>query len=313
MTGDSATASGPVLGSDSNSKVFVYFTDHGAPGLVAFPHDVLYADDLQDAFDTMTSKRMFKEMVVYIEACESGSMFPYLKTDSKIFGLTASNASQSSYASYCGSQAYVNGTNIGSCLGDLFSTNWMEDSDISSHMFGETLAQQAELVKEETSWSPVQQFGDKSFLSEYIGNFQSNSGNNFFKKLLHQAKSKVEKDDLPKSTNNVDSRDVKLDYLYNKLINEQTNEAGVELQEEIAYRMKVDNIFNTVFEGENSSETLPVYEFDCLRYLMGVYKEHCGEWEDYSLKHVRYLSNTCETAEPFRVWQVADQLKSVCQ
>jgi len=123
----------------------------------------------------------------------------------------------------------------------------------------------------------------------------------------------VEKNDLPKSTNIVDSRDVKLDYLYNKLIHEQTTEAGVELQEEIAYRMKVDKVFNTVFEGQNSTETLPVTDFDCLRMLMSHYKEHCGDWEDYSLKHVRFLSNTCETAEPYQILQVANQLKSVCQ
>jgi len=141
LKGDSRTATGPVLGSDKNSKVFVYFTDHGAPGLVAFPNDVLYADELQSAFDTMKSKSMYNEMVVYIEACESGSMFPKLRTDSKIFGLTASNASQSSWASYCGSEAYKNGVSIGSCLGDLFSTNWMEDSDRSSRMTSETLSQ----------------------------------------------------------------------------------------------------------------------------------------------------------------------------
>mmetsp|Transcript_11248 Transcript_11248/g.15425 ORF Transcript_11248/g.15425 Transcript_11248/m.15425 type:complete len:108 (+) Transcript_11248:259-582(+) len=46
LKGDSHTATGPVLKSNSHSKVFVYFTDHGAPGLVAFPNDVLYADDL---------------------------------------------------------------------------------------------------------------------------------------------------------------------------------------------------------------------------------------------------------------------------
>eukprot|EP00351_Strombidinopsis_sp_SopsisLIS2011_P002187 CAMPEP_0116881678 /NCGR_PEP_ID=MMETSP0463-20121206/13756_1 /TAXON_ID=181622 /ORGANISM="Strombidinopsis sp, Strain SopsisLIS2011" /LENGTH=77 /DNA_ID=CAMNT_0004533795 /DNA_START=43 /DNA_END=273 /DNA_ORIENTATION=+ len=33
LTGDSKTTGGlPVLKSDSNSKVFVYFADHGAPG-----------------------------------------------------------------------------------------------------------------------------------------------------------------------------------------------------------------------------------------------------------------------------------------
>jgi len=36
--------SGKVLKSNENSKVFVFFTDHGAPGLLAFPSQMLYAD-----------------------------------------------------------------------------------------------------------------------------------------------------------------------------------------------------------------------------------------------------------------------------
>jgi len=68
----------PVLRSDENSKVFVFFSDHGAPGLLAFPSDYLYQDQLQAAIDKMTEKKMFKELVFYIEACESGSMFPNL-------------------------------------------------------------------------------------------------------------------------------------------------------------------------------------------------------------------------------------------
>lgn len=35
---------------------------------------------------------MFKEMVYYLESCESGSMFTKLATDTKIYGLTAANA-----------------------------------------------------------------------------------------------------------------------------------------------------------------------------------------------------------------------------
>jgi legumain len=36
LQGDT-TAGGPVLKSNANSKVFFYFADHGAPGLVAMP------------------------------------------------------------------------------------------------------------------------------------------------------------------------------------------------------------------------------------------------------------------------------------
>ena len=35
---------GKVLNSTKDSKVFIFFTDHGAPGLLAFPDKYLYAD-----------------------------------------------------------------------------------------------------------------------------------------------------------------------------------------------------------------------------------------------------------------------------
>ena len=47
LTGDEATAGGKVLKSNENSEVFVYYTDHGATNLVAFPSGgYLYADQL---------------------------------------------------------------------------------------------------------------------------------------------------------------------------------------------------------------------------------------------------------------------------
>ena len=80
----------------------------------------------------MKAKKMFKKMMVYIETCESGSMFePYEKDYEKmdVYALSAANAHESSWGCYCGSEAYVNGKNIKSCLGDLFSVNWMADTE----------------------------------------------------------------------------------------------------------------------------------------------------------------------------------------
>ena len=50
----------------------------------------------------MKDKKMFKELTFYLEACESGSMFPGLMGDDKIYAMTASNASDSSWGAYCG-------------------------------------------------------------------------------------------------------------------------------------------------------------------------------------------------------------------
>jgi len=71
---------------------------------------------------------MFGELVFYLEACESGSMFPNLDASENIYAMTATNDSLSSYATYCGADSKVNGKRIGSCLGDLFSVNWMQDT-----------------------------------------------------------------------------------------------------------------------------------------------------------------------------------------
>lgn len=46
LKGDAETAGGKVLKTGPNSKIFVNFSDHGAPGLIAFPKSYLYADDI---------------------------------------------------------------------------------------------------------------------------------------------------------------------------------------------------------------------------------------------------------------------------
>ncbi|KAG8542245.1 hypothetical protein GDO81_027156 [Engystomops pustulosus] len=70
--------SGKVIHSGPNDHVFVYFTDHGAPGLLAFPNDDLHVKDLNETIQYMYDNKKYKKMVLYIEACESGSMMNHL-------------------------------------------------------------------------------------------------------------------------------------------------------------------------------------------------------------------------------------------
>jgi legumain len=110
----------------------------------------------------MHKKNMYKEMVVYIEACESGSMFEnILEKNIGIYGVSAANSKESSWAAYCSPNDKVNGKSVGSCLGDLFSVNWMEDADKAS-MKTETLNTQYQTVKTKTTQSHVLQWGQVS-------------------------------------------------------------------------------------------------------------------------------------------------------
>lgn len=49
----------------------------------------------------MNSNKMYRQLTIYIEACESGSMFEgLLPTNISIYATTASTKDQSSYACY---------------------------------------------------------------------------------------------------------------------------------------------------------------------------------------------------------------------
>ena len=163
----------------------------------------------------MKDKGMFKELVFYLETCESGSMFPNLSASENIYAMTASNATQSSYAAYCGSQAVVDQVNLNTCLADLFSINWMLDTE-AADVASETLSTQHDNVKAKTTMSPVQVFGDQSFLSEPIGDFQSTlepSSDDFIMNMLHKANDIYKHVVTPEQKGHiemVDSRDHKL-------------------------------------------------------------------------------------------------------
>jgi len=145
--------SGKVIESGPDDNVFVYFTDHGAVGLVAFPSDVLYANDLNATITTMYTEKKYKQMVIYIEACESGSMLENILLDNiNVYATTASNAEESSYACY-------NDLRRGTYLGDCYSVAWMENSD-EKKIDEESLYEQYMATKKKTHESHVMQYGD---------------------------------------------------------------------------------------------------------------------------------------------------------
>ena len=171
-------------------------------------------------------------MVVYIEACESGSMFENILEDNlNIYAVTAANAHESSWGTYCSPDDKVNGKSIGSCLGDLFSVNWLEDSE-KAKMNTETLEDQFKTVQKLTAKSHVLQFGSLTLDTEPLADFQTGTDavaeQDWWKVLKNKGKmhweSFTQEFDERKSTFAVDSRDIKMHYLYNKVMQEATPE-----------------------------------------------------------------------------------------
>jgi legumain len=92
-----------------------------------FPDTVIYADELNSTIQFMHSNQMYDEFVIFLEACESGSMFENIDLESmNTWALTATNSTSPSYGTYCYPHDIINGDSLYTCLGDLFSVSWME-------------------------------------------------------------------------------------------------------------------------------------------------------------------------------------------
>jgi len=297
LTGDSS-APGSVLQSTSEDNVFVNFVDHGGTGIIAFPSGTMSATMLNSALKKMHSKNMYKKLVFYMEACEAGSMFENLiPTDMNIYVTTASNAKESSWGTYCPPDDMVNGVHLKSCLGDLYSVNWMQNADQVGKQ--ETLAEQFTIIKKDTTKSHVMQYGDLDFTSDPIGDFMGDKTN------LSMSRKSLDSE-IPTDSGAVASRDIPIHLAYYNYILEDGDIASrqkraEELINQIRIRQEADALFYhlaTAVDSEKSffrTRSLPI-NFSCTDTVHAAVEELCGGYNDYSLQYSRVVVNLCEVA-----------------
>jgi legumain len=307
LTGDETlkAAGKKVLGSGPNDHVFVFFSDHGAPGLIAFPNGMLYANDLSKGLHEMYEKNMYRQMTLYVEACESGSMFSgsLLPPSLRIYALTAANAVESSYACYYDAQ-------LGTYLGDLFSVTWMEDTD-ANDIQRETLQVQYLRTKALTNLSHVMQFGDLSITSEFVGAFQGNE--NPAVKAVNFGKLIREKQAVPQE-------DVEMRILLNRHRNanslEEQEKHAKALKEHIEVREKTTALFERILTilhgGSNRVVTTlkkrrdDAINFECYKPVLEFFSRICMPLNANSpaLNHLYKLANLCQLgSSPERIIQ----------
>lgn len=304
LKGDASAVTGgngKVLKSNANSKVFINFADHGAPGLIAFPSEYLYAPDLHTALTFMHTNNMYKELVFYLEACESGSMFDgILENNLGIYAITAANPSESSWGTYCPPDDVVNGEHLNTCLGDLFSVNWMEDTE-AKNVHTESLSSQFDVILKETAQSHVMKYGQETFTKEPIGNFQGSNDDAeltmMFERML--SSKTVQQIEPNRHISTVNTRDAKLNHLYATLSTRGGQIAHLDLATELNVRMRVGRVVEKLtprggLRANSEDGHLLPKNFDCLKTLMATYESSCGKMSDYELQFVKYLVNECE-------------------
>jgi len=340
-----STLNGRVLRSGSDDNVFLYYSDHGAAGLVAMPTGApLYATDLNAALQRMHSDGMFAQLVFYLEACESGSMFEgILANDTDIFATTAASADQPSYA------FYYNDT-LSTYMADEYSIRWMQDSTQNWDAYESLLTQfqdVAAIVKE----SQPQKYGDEEFEQEPIEDFEAFEDRSQTERVLSALKKSksaaptamwTEADgayntEWAPSSLSVSSRDVKLAVLQHRYLSAKGAQAKAFaaslVLKEMDYRANVDSVFDALVKvatGYNNGDDIdePLFghdyvidaikyghilptDFECLKLSYAAYEKNCEAFSDYSLQYVSILVNLCELFGDFDLIRSATQ--TVCK
>jgi legumain len=308
ITGNESAVNGAkVLKSGPDDQVFLNFIDHGGPGIVAFPNGPpLHKTQLASALTAMKDKSMFRELVFYMEACESGSMFEggVLPDGSSMYAVTAANAKESSWGYYCMPDDHVMGVDMHTCLGDLFSISWMEDTDRGSFA-AETVAEQVKLVTKRTNKSHVTQFGDRSVADEPIGRFELNSDVNAVADRSTLVGSAVDVRDIPKH----------LTYKKWQAQTEETLKAAAwrEHLEVLEAREADELVFKGIIsEACRSDETCAqsvgsskhdIRDGECHKALVDTIFDFCpsrqpdheaGGWNAFNMQFSQVLVNLCE-------------------
>ncbi|XP_009794187.2 vacuolar-processing enzyme-like [Nicotiana sylvestris] len=316
--------SGKILDSGPNDNIFIYYTDHGGPGIVSMPTGLVYANDLINVLKKKHASGTYSKMVFYLEACESGSMFDGLLPQGlNIYVTTASKPDENSWGTYCG---LGRGACLvecpppefdGVCLGDLYSVAWMEDSDVQDRQTT-TLDNQYDRIANRTAanlthGSHVMQYGDMELsvdaLFQYMGSVSTSHSP--APCPMASAPSPMDAASFLTSSEIVDQRDTDLFYLTSKYQGapEGTNEefeANRKLNEVVAQRSQVDNnvkrLGELLFGVEKGNEVLQsvrpagtplVDDWDCLKSYVKTFEAHCGKLTAYGKKHVRGIANIC--------------------
>ncbi|XP_018414010.1 PREDICTED: legumain [Nanorana parkeri] len=302
--------SGKVINSGPNDHVFVYFTDHGAPGILAFPNDDLHVEDLNKTIQYMYDNKKYKKMVLYIEACESGSMMNHLPNNINAYATTAANSHESSYACYYDEKRDT-------YLGDLYSVSWMEDSDVED-LSKETLHKQFQLVKQHTNTSHVMQFGNRTISRMKVRQFQGSAKTVAPRMTLEP----VHRLDLTPSP------DVPIAILKRKFMatNDITEARDIlarikSLQEAKALvQESVKKIVSIVTGTDEMMEEIfgdqaDINDRTCYRAAAEHFKSQCFDWHnplyEYAMRQLYTLVNLCESGYPLE--SITRAMDEVCQ
>jgi legumain len=266
LTGTDMTGigSGKSLKSGPDDNVFVFFDDHGSEGAICFPYGCdLDGTKMQTTINTMASNKMFKKLVIYVEACFAGSVFYKLVLPKNVYVTTAAPVGESSFA-------FNWDDTIRAYVADVYSYLWIHDTEINGQG-KHTFQDQFDYIQQNIEgYSQTCQYGDKNMESVYLTDFFNPTSASVSSKPVKVADA-------------VSTFDVPLMTAKRVFMAEPTDENLKELNKQIAIKKAVDDMASAIVNAAKPNAPhlgMPACSScdsscNCYKYCIG---EHNAEY-----------------------------------
>lgn len=250
------------------------------------------------------------------------------------FATTAANSYESSWGTYCPPYDVVNGTSLGTCLGDLYSVNWMQDSDLTD-LSAESVSLQFQRIKKLTTKSHTKKFGSAPIQKEIVGNFQSTydlTGSATGSASAGQETEKAAVLSSDEIASAIDVHDVALVMAFYKYlrapVGQDRRQLANALVAQIQTREAADDLFSRVQAIYQRQMRTPLTlnrapsRFDCHDKALKLFESQCSAYtgrrdpdisyglNSYSIKYAGMVVDLCESA--LELDAIASILKQAC-
>jgi legumain len=257
----------------------------------------------------MHQQKKYKNMVFYIEACFSGSMFiRRLPKDIGVFAMTAANDKESSWSIFFDHKRRTS-------LADEFSIRWMKDTennDVNTY----TIAQQFENVKKQVRNSHVSAFGDENGMGGMtIGEFQGSSRSSYNSSgvVVEEVGLRVPTWDVPYTALLLELQETTTTEgrlrILNKMIQEEKMKQNIQ-QTLVAISSHIVRKPLIMFRPKSLEPTLA--EDLCYEHSVVKFEQSCYHLEEYSyaMKDLHVFANLCSHGAT--VEKIQQAIDNVC-
>jgi len=233
-----SSGSGKTLQTTEEDNVFFYYDDHGNTDIIAMPYGRRFtgSEDVKNLFDILRAKHNYKNWVIFIQACYSGSMFYKQDIPDDVYIATSAPADDSAYACWYDNTLR---TFVTSC----WPRGWirpMDEEDPSTVTFDKLFADAWEFTKNSTE--PCQ-YGDadvkKLTMKEFFGISTSITD------TLGQTRNRLRE----KTALNVPQYDVPLALAQMRLKETGSEEDRIAVDKELRFRAKIDKIVKAAVDA----------------------------------------------------------------